>query len=80
MNTSKYDIKGLPKYGTVEFYADRFADIIADIQYTSPEVSDNLIAGFKLAIEEWREYHAKQMVELDRIQAKLTDQTNNEED
>jgi len=69
-----------PKYGTVQFYAEQFADIIADIQHTSPEVSDNLIAGFKLAIDDWRKYHVKQIIELDRIQSKLIDQPNNEED
>lgn len=57
----------LKKYGTVEFYAEQFADLIADIQHDQPEMSDNLIAGFKLAIQEWREYHVKQITELDRV-------------
>ena len=57
----------LKKYGTVEFYAERFADIIADIQHDQSKTSDNLIAGFKLAIQEWREYHVKQIAELDRV-------------
>lgn len=62
-----------PQYGTVPFYAELFADIIADIQYTSPEVSDNLISGFKLAIDDWRKYHVNQILELDRVEEKLTD-------
>ena len=60
-----------PAYGTVDFYANQFADIIADVQYTSPEMSDNLIAGFKRAIEEWREYHVRQVAELDRVSQSL---------
>ena len=62
-----------PEYGTVQFYAEQFADLIADIQHTSPEVSDNLIAGFKLAIDDWRQYHVKQILELDRVEEKLID-------
>ncbi len=63
-----------PEYGTVQFYAEQFADIIADIQHTSPEVSDNLIAGFKLAIDDWRKYHVDQIIELDRVESKLHEQ------
>ena len=63
-----------PEYGTVQFYAEQFADIIADIQHDSPEVSDNLIAGFKLAISDWRKYHVDQILELDRVESKLHEQ------
>ena len=62
-----------PEYGTVPFYAEQFADIIADIQHDSPETSDNLIAGFKMAIDDWRQYHVKQILELDRVEEKLID-------
>ena len=65
-----------PEYGTVQFYAEQFADIIADIQHTSPEVSDNLISGFKLAIDDWRKYHVNQILELDRAENKLTENIN----
>ena len=65
-----------PEYGTVQFYAEQFADIIADIQHTSPEVSDNLISGFKLAIDDWRQYHVKQILELDRVESQLIDKIN----
>ena len=54
-------------YGTVEYYKEQFADMIADIQHDQPKTSDNLIAGFKLALDEWREYHVKQVDELDRV-------------
>jgi hypothetical protein len=61
-------------YGTTEYYAKQFADFIADIQHDSPQVSDNLIAGFKLAIDDWRKYHVNQILELDRVEAKLNDE------
>ena len=63
------------QYGTVEFYAEQFADLIADVQHDSPEISDNLVAGFRLAINDWRKYHANQVLELDRVEAKLNDQS-----
>ncbi len=52
-----------------------FADFIADIQHDSPEVSNNLVAGFLLAIDDWRKYHVNQILELDRVEAKVNDQS-----
>ena len=63
------------EYGSPQYYAEMFADFIADIQHDSPEISDNLLAGFKLAINDWREYHVKQILELDRIEYKLDEQS-----
>ena len=60
-------------YGTKGYYQDMFADVLADVQYDSPGISDNLVEAFKLAIVEWRDYHAAQVKELDRIEAKLND-------
>ena len=60
-------------YGTKGFYAEQFADLIADVQHDSPEFSDNLIAGFLLALDEWRQYHVNQILELDRVESKATD-------
>ena len=62
------------EYGSKEFYAEQFADLIADVQHDSPEFSDNLVAGFLLAIDDWRQYHVKQILELDRVEFKLNDQ------
>lgn len=59
------------QYGTKEFYAELFADLIADIQHDSPEFSDNLVAGFLLAIDDWRKYHVNQILELDRVEVKF---------
>ena len=63
------------QYGTKEFYAEQFADLIADIQHDSPEFSDNLVSGFLLALDDWRKYHVKQILELDRVQLKLDEQS-----
>ncbi len=62
------------EYGTAQYYAEMFADFIADVQHDSPEISDSLIAGFKLAIDDWRKYHVKQILELDRVEQKLNDE------
>ena len=63
-----------PQYGTIEFYAEQFADLIADVQHNSPEFSDNLVSGFLLALDDWRQYHVKQILELDRVESKFHDQ------
>ena len=63
------------EYGTPQYYAEMFADFIADIQHDSPQFSDNLVAGFKLAIKNWRDYHIKQIFELDRVELKLDEQS-----
>ena len=64
-------------YGTKEFYAEQFADLIADVQHDSPEFSDNLVAGFLLALDDWRKYHVKQILELDRVQSNIKETFNN---
>ena len=63
------------QYGTTEFYAEQFADLIADCQHDSPEYSDNLVSGFLLAIDDWRQYHVKQILELDRVKSNFHDQS-----
>jgi hypothetical protein len=63
------------RYGTSQYYAHLFADIIADIQSDSPEFSDNLISGFLLAIDDWRKYHARQILELDRVEQQFHDKS-----
>ena len=63
------------QYGTKEFYAQQFADLIADVQHDSPECSDNLVSGFLLALDDWRQYHVKQILELDRVESKFYDES-----
>ena len=61
-------------YGTKEYYAEQFADLISDIQHDTPDYSDNLISGFLLALDDWRQYHVKQILEIDRVEFKINDQ------
>ena len=49
------------EYGTAKYYADLFADILADVgNYETVdrnvEQGLNIIAGFKMALEDWNEY------------------------
>jgi len=60
-------------FGTPEYYAEMFADIIADIQHDAPERTDNLVTGLRLAIDDWRKYHVDQTKELDRVRLLLDD-------
>ena len=47
-----------PAYGTPEFYANLFSDIVGDIGDDSPvDFTDNIIEGFFMAIDSWIEYH-----------------------
>ena len=62
-------------YGTPPYYQEQFADFIADAQHDAPQFGDNLIAGFKLAIDDWRQYHIKQVEEMNRIEALLDDKS-----
>lgn len=61
------------EYGTVAYFQEMFSDFVGDIQHDSPELSDNLVEAFKLAIAEYRDYYANQVNELDRISDKLND-------
>ena len=61
-------------YGTPTYYAELFADFIADVQHDEPQFGDNLIAGFKLAIADWKKYHEQQVQELERIANKVDDE------
>ena len=61
------------EYGTVPYYREMFADLIADIQHDDPDLGDKLIRAFKLSIDDWRQYHVNQILELDRIEQKLND-------
>ena len=63
------------QYGTKEYYAEQFADLISDVQHDSPEFSDNLIAGFLLALDDWRKYHVNQILELDRVEFNFNEQS-----
>jgi hypothetical protein len=58
-------------YGTVEFYAEQFAEILADVDASEPMYGDAIVEGFILAIDNWRNYHAKQVDEYDRVEQRV---------
>ena len=62
------------EYGSVEYYAERFSDWIADIQADTPNCGDNLIAGLKLALSDWKQYYQQQVAELERIEQKVNEE------
>lgn len=55
------------EYGTVEFYAEQFADILADVQSDEPVTGNNIVEGFIRALEDWKKYHQEQVYEYERI-------------
>ena len=61
-------------YGTPSYYAEQFADFIADVQHDDPSFGDNLVAGFKIAIADWKAYHEQQVIELERVAKKVDDE------
>ena len=63
-------------YGSAEFYAEGFADYLADVDADNPATVDNLVEGFLVAVGDWLDYHQKQVdayTELrERIRKALT--------
>ena len=47
-------------YGTAEFYAEQFSDLLADVEASNPAAADALIEGFYRAIDDWFTYHDDQ--------------------
>ena len=58
-------------YGTPEYYAEQFSDFLADAQASEPHYGDALVEGFLLAIKSWRDYHAQQVDEYNRIEQRV---------
>ena len=48
------------EYGTADFYAEQFSDLLADVDAENPATADALIEGFYRAIDSWFEYHDAQ--------------------
>ena len=48
------------EYGTADFYAEQFSDLLADVDAQDPDTTKNLIEGFYRAIDSWFEYHDEQ--------------------
>ena len=47
-------------YGSVDFYENQFADILADIDFEEPSCTKNMAKGFHKAIDSWFDYHKNQ--------------------
>ena len=47
-------------YGTADFYAEQFSDLLADVDAENPDTADALIEGFYRAIDSWFDYHDAQ--------------------
>ena len=54
-------------YGSKEYYADMFADTLADIQADDPQTSTNVVEGFLYALNDWKEYHQNQAYEYESV-------------
>jgi|688.fasta_scaffold860136_2 hypothetical protein len=48
------------KYGTPEYYADLFGDILADVDNSQPAYADAIVEGFIKAVDDWFNYHDEQ--------------------
>jgi len=59
------------KYGTAEYYAEQFADFVADVQHDEPKYGDALVECFLLALADWKNYHANQVNEYNRIEQRV---------
>ena len=58
-------------YGTPEYYAEQFADFLADADSSDPKYGDALVEGFLLALADWRKYHQDQVNEYDRVEQRV---------
>jgi hypothetical protein len=47
-------------YGTPEYYAELFNDILADVDSEQPAYADAIVEGFIKAIDDWFNYHDEQ--------------------
>lgn len=61
----------LKTYGTPEFYAEQFGDILADADGNDARYGDNMIKGFLLALDDWLNYHKEQVDEYERIKQRV---------
>ena len=60
-------------YGTVEYYAELFSDIISAVDVeTDPDSPDKILKGFYQSLDEWLEYHEKQAGAYQIMKQKVT--------
>lgn len=60
-----------PRYGTAEYYAELFGDILADADFENTENGDNILTGFYTALDEWLTYHVGQQKEYERLRERV---------
>jgi len=58
---------------TPEDFQMLFSDIICEVRAETPEITDAMIEGFRLALKDWTQYHAGQIKELTRAELLLTE-------
>ena len=58
-------------YGAVDFYERLFSDILCDVQYDEPHITENIIEGFYRAIDSWFDYHELQAKEYAAIRERV---------
>ena len=61
------------EYNSIENYTDMFADILCDAHSDNPDIGNNIVTGFKLAIQQMLTYHKEQVEEYERL-AKIVDE------
>ena len=64
------------EYGSVEFYAEHFSDILADIaNYSTAEENEkavkNILRGFQMAIQDWIDYHSAAVASYSQLRNEL---------
>lgn len=58
-------------YGTPEFYEEQFSDLLADVEAGNPEIADNIVKGFFLALDSWFNYHQEQADAYDQLRERV---------
>ena len=58
-------------YGTPEYYAELFADILADVDKDRPGTVDAILRGFYQALDDWFIYHDHQATTYDELRQRV---------
>ena len=57
--------------GTVEYYAEQFGDILADVDYKESYYGENIIKGFYEALDDWMNYHKNQTEAYEKLRRSI---------
>ena len=58
-------------YGTPEFYEQQFSDLLADVEAENPEIAENIVRGFFLALDSWFNYHQAQANAYEQLRKRV---------